>query len=372
MITYGQNFEDVMLWRALKAIDEGFYVDVGAAWPEMHSVTKTFYDKGWRGLNIEPNPELHAELCRRRPRDINIQLAVSDREGEVELNLVPGTGLSTLDAGLARENARQGFASTPLQVACSTLALILRTHLPAGQEIHFLKVDVEGLERAVLSGNDWSVYRPWIVVVESTRPLSQLESHQAWESGLIDAGYLFAYADGLNRFYVEKSHQDLIAAFRYPPNVFDGFILASEAQAVESQRRAEARVTALNDELTALLASRSWRLTRPLREIVMHSKRLKRAALRLAADMSAAQAAKLHACVRRQLRSFVHGNSAIKGYLLLVLNRFPRIRLLVHRAVRGRKPAVRTYTADPDHASRLAKMEKIVAFAIAEMKIRKK
>jgi FkbM family methyltransferase len=402
MITYGQNCEDVMLWRALKEIDEGFYVDIGAAWPEMHSVTKTFYDKGWRGINVEPNPELHAQLCKLRPRDINIQLAVSDREGEVELNLVPGTGLSTLDAGVARGYVNNSFRSTPLQVSCSTLATILRTHLPEGQEIHFLKVDVEGLESEVLRGNDWSINRPWIVVVESTRPLSQVESHQAWEPGLIAAGYLFAYADGLNRFYVEKSRRDLLAAFKYPPNVFDEFITASEANAAElqrraearaasagesqrraearaadaeeSQRRAEARVTALNDELMALLGSKSWRLTRPLREIVMHSKRLKRAALRLAADMSAAQPAKLDACVRRQLRSFVYGNSAIKRFLLVQLNRFPRIRFFVHQAIRARvsAPAARTFTEDRNQNSRLAKMEKIVAFTIAEMKSGKK
>jgi len=56
-VSYAQNYEDVMLWRALKHIENGFYIDVGAAWPSEHSVTKLFYDEGWRGINIEPNLE---------------------------------------------------------------------------------------------------------------------------------------------------------------------------------------------------------------------------------------------------------------------------------------------------------------------------
>ena len=58
-ISFAQNFEDVMLWRALKHVDGGFYIDVGAAWSDVHSVTKAFYDKDWHGINIEPNPQLH-------------------------------------------------------------------------------------------------------------------------------------------------------------------------------------------------------------------------------------------------------------------------------------------------------------------------
>ena len=49
-VSYAQNFEDVMLWRALKHIDCGFYIDVGAQDPVIDSVTKSFYDHGWRGV----------------------------------------------------------------------------------------------------------------------------------------------------------------------------------------------------------------------------------------------------------------------------------------------------------------------------------
>ena len=53
-VSYAQNFEDVMLWRALREVTHGFYIDVGAADPDSDSVTRAFYDRGWSGINVEP------------------------------------------------------------------------------------------------------------------------------------------------------------------------------------------------------------------------------------------------------------------------------------------------------------------------------
>lgn len=243
MISYAQNFEDVMLCRALKHVEKGFYIDVGAAWPDMHSVTKAFYLMGWRGINIEPNPELYSQLIAKRPEDINVQFAVSDQKGKVEFNLFPETGLSTLDSKIAHEHIKENYRCQQISVSVSSLSDIWESYVPKNQEVHFLKVDVEGLERAVLKGNNWSVNRPWIVLVESTLPLSQVATHQDWESILTEASYSFAYADGLNRFYVDKCRPALLAAFKYPPNVFDEFVLVTEVEALEGRRQAEIRAT---------------------------------------------------------------------------------------------------------------------------------
>jgi hypothetical protein len=52
--SYAQNFEDVMLWRALGHIENGFYIDVGAQDPIVDSVSLAFYEHGWRGIHVEP------------------------------------------------------------------------------------------------------------------------------------------------------------------------------------------------------------------------------------------------------------------------------------------------------------------------------
>lgn len=72
-ISYAQNFEDVMLWRALKHIKNGTYVDIGAQHSIIDSVSKAFYDNGWRGIYIEP-VQKYADLLRlNRPVDNNSQ-----------------------------------------------------------------------------------------------------------------------------------------------------------------------------------------------------------------------------------------------------------------------------------------------------------
>ena len=169
-VSYAQNFEDVMLWRALSGVEGGTYVDVGAYHPVEDAVTKAFYDRGWRGINIEPVEELLRRFVEERPRDINLGVALGNAAGKLTLYEVPGTGLSTSEQEIARRHAEQGFEVRLRVVPCTTLDEVLREHRIG--EVHFLKVDVEGAERAVLEGASFDDVRPWIVVVEATAPNS--------------------------------------------------------------------------------------------------------------------------------------------------------------------------------------------------------
>lgn len=221
-VSYAQNYEDVMLARAFRGIAVGFYIDVGAQDPRLDSVTKAFYDLGWRGMNVEPVPEWHEKLCRDRPRDINVRVAAGASEGEVELHEIAGSGLSTASSEFAERHRRDGLAMTTRQVPMRTLDALCAEH--GVREVHFLKIDVEGAEGEVLRGIDFSVLRPWVVLVEATEPNSQVGTHGQWESLLTGHGYRFVYHDGLNRFYLADEHAALGAAFATPPNVFDGFV----------------------------------------------------------------------------------------------------------------------------------------------------
>ncbi|KJR46142.1 SAM-dependent methyltransferase [Desulfosporosinus sp. I2] len=228
IISYAQNFEDVMLWRALKHVEIGFYIDVGANDPDQDSVTKAFYDRGWRGINIEPVSQWFEKLVRERLRDINLQIAAGAKAGELLIYELPDTGLSTFDRGIAeRHEAERGYQKIERIVPVKTLTEIcINLHT---SPIHFLKIDVEGAEKQVLEGVDFSILRPWIVLVESTLPNSPIEDYETWEPILLTANYEYVYFDGLNRFYVAKEHLELRDSFMIPPNVFDGFALSGDA-----------------------------------------------------------------------------------------------------------------------------------------------
>ncbi|MBI3610812.1 MAG: FkbM family methyltransferase [Nitrospirae bacterium] len=226
--SYAQNFEDVMLWRALKHIKQGFYVDVGAQHPIIDSVSLAFYEQGWRGVHIEPVPAYADLLREHRPDEVVIQTAIASKEGILTFYELPETGLSTADREIAYRHKEKGFRVHEFIVPSLTLSEALSPF--SGREIHWLKIDVEGYERQVLES--WgSEIKPWVVVIESTLPLTQTESHQDWEHLILGMGYKFAYFDGLNRFFVSSKHTDLLSAFQFGPTVFDGFALSGSSSA---------------------------------------------------------------------------------------------------------------------------------------------
>jgi len=302
-ISYAQNFEDVMLWRALRHVVRGSYVDVGAQDPVVDSVSMAFYEQGWRGVHVEPVPAYAALLRRARPDERVVEAALAASAGRLTLHEFAGTGLSTGDRDVALTHVAAGFAMREIEVECTTLEQVLAPY--AGNDVHWMKIDVEGLEHEALSG--WGAgVNPWIVVVESTLPRTQAQSHLRWESLLLARGYVFVWFDGLNRFYVSRQHDELRGAFDHGPAVFDDFALSGTATAsfcalvndrAEASRRdaasaaaradvavtamelaatrartlesrladSQAHASALQAHIDTMTDTLSWRITAPLR-----------------------------------------------------------------------------------------------------------
>jgi FkbM family methyltransferase len=223
MISYAQNFEDVMLARALSDVDRGFYVDVGANDPVIGSVTKHFYDAGWSGINVEPVARHHTALARERPRDVNLRVALGRERGDLQFFDFDTMGISTLSAEIAEQHAREGHTYVTRNVEVVTLRDVCEAHCRG--PIDFMKIDVEGFEREVLEGGDWERFRPRVLVVEATRPNSNVAAWHEWEPFVLSHRYALAYFDGLNRFFVSEEERARVASFSVPPNVLDGFEL---------------------------------------------------------------------------------------------------------------------------------------------------
>ncbi len=168
--SYSQEGEDMVLRRIFEKKERGFYVDVGAHHPKRFSNTYYFYKKGWRGINIEAMPGSIRIFNRIRPRDINLEMAISDGKKTLRYYVFNDPALSGFSKQLANQRTGQGAYKIIFEkdLQSHTLTEVLDEHLPKGQEIDFLSVDVEGLDFEVLKSNKWDTYCPKVVLVEST------------------------------------------------------------------------------------------------------------------------------------------------------------------------------------------------------------
>ena len=256
--SYAQNMEDIRLWRALRHVTRGRYIDVGAWDPQIDSVSRGFYEQGWRGVHFEPHPRLAARLRADRPDEPVHEVALSDYEGTLRFFLDGDDGTGTGDADVARAATGLGRSLTEVVVPVTTLAR--RCADLAGQEIHWMKIDVEGMEAAVLRGWDATMLRPWIVVVEATKPDTRIHTHEAFAPLLAAADYLPAGFDGLNRYYVAREHGDLSSLVEEPVSIFDlmeGCCLSPTSPFIAGHL----------ERLRIMEASWVWRGTWPLRAL---------------------------------------------------------------------------------------------------------
>jgi FkbM family methyltransferase len=232
VISFAQNFEDVLFHRAFKGKRDGTFVDIGAGHPFADSVTLWLRMRGWRGVNVEPNPIFFHDLQVHRHNDINLNVGVSDRPGEsvfyqVEQNeLGHGWGLSSFDPAAETAATQLGLKVNRLVVPITTLGQILEDHCPDGVDI--LKIDVEGLEGAIIGSTDWARFRPKLICVESVEPNSARPSWQRWEHFLVNANYRFATFDGANSYYCSAEDFGTLGQLSAPVCCNDRYRRATE------------------------------------------------------------------------------------------------------------------------------------------------
>ena len=211
-LSYAQNLEDYHLSRVFGGRDRGFYIDVGAGHPVADNVSCWFYLRGWSGIVVEPQEVLAALYAHIRPRDFAACCVLGRQNGQATFHAVDRLHGFSTTVGEHAETAT-GFGATFRTVTkpMQTLASICEQNSVG--EIDFLKIDVEGAEGEVLAGNDWSRYRPRVVICEALAPGTMAENWQGWEPLLLAQGYEFVLFEGLNRFYVAKENADILAHF---------------------------------------------------------------------------------------------------------------------------------------------------------------
>ena len=168
--SFSQEGEDLLLRRFFEKQTTGFYVDIGAHHPKLYSNTYFFYRRGWRGINVDATPGSMKPFRVFRPRDINLEVAVSSRTEPITLTTFNEPALNSFNVGeFDRRGSLEYAECRKVELRPRTLASLLEEYLEEGQQVDFLSIDVEGEDLNVLKSNDWGKFKPKIVLVEDRK-----------------------------------------------------------------------------------------------------------------------------------------------------------------------------------------------------------
>ena len=204
------QFEEARVLHALlRNHPHPYLVDVGAHDGRSLSNSRPFILRNWHALLLEPLPRVYNQLChehRNHPKAICLNIAASDQSGEEPLFLGKDGDIG-MTSTLCRD-ANDWFdvnrSDESILVEIDTLTNILATHdRPA--DFGLLLIDAEGMDYEVLSGLDFSRYRPTVIVTEEYR--SNPEKHAAKYQLLSNNGYILHVSlNGINTIWVERTY----------------------------------------------------------------------------------------------------------------------------------------------------------------------
>lgn len=195
-LSFSQEGEDLLLKRIFDSQMDGFYIDIGAHHPQRFSNTYLFYLQGWRGINIDAMPGSMKLFSQLRSGDINIEAAISNSSEELTYYIYNEPALNTFSENLViqRNKLTDYNVIDKKIIQTRKLSEILDKYVKENQQVDFLSIDVEGLDYKVLLSNDWSKYKPKVILIEElSTSFFSLSKESKTFSFLMDKGYeLFA------------------------------------------------------------------------------------------------------------------------------------------------------------------------------------
>jgi len=209
-ISYSQAGEDIIVnfWKTAKKIGDFTYFDIGANHPIVLNNTFKFYEQGYTGVCVEPDPHLCEQLKKRRKKDNIVNCGVSTGENtEGTLFVFSDNLLNTFSREEADELVKDHGARLVKELPVALIdinTLFERYYKPATAT--FLSMDIEGLDFSILSKLDFNRYRPAVICLETVDYTDDASSKKRKNIlDLMDGKDYFIFADTyLNTIFVDR------------------------------------------------------------------------------------------------------------------------------------------------------------------------
>ena len=208
-ISYSYGSVDLLLEHIFKNQSHGFYIDVGCQHPVMNNNTYLFYKKGWNGINIDLDKKNIDLFNFYRKRDLNINFAISSREGERDLFFYHDkSAINTVEKSVA--NYQRAQVKEIKKVKTKTLNSIIKNSKFKDLTVDFVSIDVEGHELDVIKGFDLKKYKPKVIIIEFLDlSLKKLEIKNLNIKNFLKSE-IYQYMIDKNYTLVNLIHSDLI------------------------------------------------------------------------------------------------------------------------------------------------------------------
>jgi len=203
--SYSDGAQDLIINYFFKNKKKGFYIDVGCYHPFNRNNTKLLYDKGWSGINIDLDFHTIDFFNFVRKRDENINIAISDKEGEKDLyffhNCSAINSLSTIRKEKAKEIKK---------IKTKTLNSVLESSKFKNEKINLISIDVEGHELEVIKSIDLKKYIPEMIIIEFIDfTMKDIEFHNQNVDVVLDSE-IYKHMIKNDYYFVNWLHSDLI------------------------------------------------------------------------------------------------------------------------------------------------------------------
>lgn len=207
--SYSQCGEDIIVDYVfrLRGITNPSYIDIGANHPYFISNTAMFYERGCRGINIEANPQLVPAFQAARPENINLNVGIGDKEGELDFYIMENNTMSCFsekERDFLVCNGQKLLRTEKIRL--TTVSAVLSSYFNDTFP-DFLSLDAEGMDFDILKSIDWEKYSPKIICVEAAEfsPIGAGKRRSELIDFLESKGF-YEYANtNLNAIMVKRS-----------------------------------------------------------------------------------------------------------------------------------------------------------------------